>query len=74
MVKKLVWRVEEKPSPKCPYLFYLYTKNKCLREEEAIELETGRTLLQVDVALEADELPKTPDAESKRESLDPEEI
>lgn len=52
----------------------LYGKDECVREEEVVELETPRTMLQFDVAAEAGELVETPDADSERESLDEEEI
>lgn len=67
-VGKLVSGVENgKPTPIYPYLFHLYSINECLREDEALELKTARTMLQFDVTPEEGEHPESP-RESPRES------
>ena len=48
VIYRLVAHLEKKkPSPISPYLFYLYSRNECLREEEMEELEVARKNLKL---------------------------
>ena len=75
VVGKLVSRLEKgKPSPISPYLFHLYNRFECLREEETTLLVVAKYMLQVDIALEAEAQLDTKDKDSERESLGSKEI
>ena len=62
---------KRKTSSISPYLFHLYNKNECLKEEEIDELEVARKYLELSITLEAVAHPKVVEIESKRESLSP---
>ena len=53
------------------YLFNLYNKNECLKEEEIDELEVARKYLELGITVEAVVHPEVVEIESKRESLSP---
>ena len=55
IVDKLVSRLEKgKSTPISPYLFHLYNKFECLREEELQEIEVARECLELRVAPEVE--------------------
>ena len=74
VVGHLVSNLEKrKTSPISPYLFHLYNKNECLKEEEIDELEVARKYLELGITLEAVAHPEVVEIESERELLSPTE-
>ena len=54
IVGHLVSNLEKrKTSPISPYLFHLYNKNECLKEEEIDELKVARKYLELGIIPEA---------------------
>ena len=52
-MNRLVSHLEKgKPSPISPFLFYLYSRNKCLKDEEIDEIETARKYLEYGISVE----------------------
>ena len=50
---RLVSHLEKgKPSPISPYLFHLYSRNECLKDEEIDEIEAARKYLEFRVSPE----------------------
>ena len=75
IVGKLVSRLEKgKPSPINSYLFHLYNKFECLREEETTLLVVAKVMLQFDIALEPEAQPEMKDEDLEKELLGSEEI
>ena len=71
---RLVANLEKrKPSPISPYLFYLYRRNECLKEEEIEELEVARKYLELGITPDAAGHLYVVEIDSKRESLNPRE-
>ena len=53
VVHKLVFHLEKgKSTPLSPYLFHLYSKNECLKDEEIDEIEAAWKYLEVGISLE----------------------
>ena len=70
LVHKLVFKLEKgKPSPISPYLFHLYDRFECLREEEMTMLEFARMMLEFDVTPEVEAQPNPKNEDSDQESL-----
>ena len=63
-----------KASPICPYLFHLYNRFECLREEETTLLVAAKVMLQFDIAPEPKAQLEMKDIDSERELLRSEEI
>ncbi len=65
-----------KPTTICPFLFHLYRRFECLREDEIALLEAAKVMQLHGIEPEGEETAEqeVEDAESERESLDPEEI
>ena len=67
---KLVSRLEKgKSSLMSPYLFHLYHRLECLREEEIQELELAKHGLEYGVSLEAEAQLDVVEIDSDRKSL-----
>ena len=67
---KLVSRLEkEKSSPISPYLFHLYHRFKCFREEEMQELEVAKHCLEYGVSPKVETQPDVVEIYLDRESL-----
>jgi len=50
LIRKIVAGIEKrKPSVTSPYLFYLYNRNECLREDEMDKLKIARSILDFSV-------------------------
>ena len=74
MVDKLVSGLEKgKSTPINPYLFHLYNKFECLREEELQQIEVARECLELGVAPEVETQLDVVEIGSDRESLSPAE-
>ena len=72
IVGRLVANLEKrKPSLISPYLFHLYSRNECLKEEEIEELEIARKYLELGIILDAAGHPDVVEIDSERESLSP---
>ena len=70
MVDKLVSVLgKRKPIPVSLYLYHLYNKFECLREEEMQQLEVARECLELAVAPEVE--PDIVEIETDRGSLSP---
>ena len=53
VVGRLVSHLEKgKPSPISPFLFHLYSKNECLKDEEIDEIEAARKYLELGISPE----------------------
>ena len=53
VINRLVSQLEKgKPSPISPFLFHLYSNNKCLRDEEIDEIEAARKYLGFGISSE----------------------
>ena len=53
VVHRLVSHLEKgKPTPISPYLFYLYSRNECLKDEEIDEIEAAWKYLELGISLE----------------------
>ena len=71
---RLVSNLEkEKASPISPYLFHLYHRSECLREEELQEIEIAKECLEYSVGLEAETPPDIEELDSEEESIYSEE-
>ena len=71
---RLVAHLEKKkPSSISPYLFHLYSRNECLKEEEIEELEVAKKYLELGITPDAVAHPEVVEIGSKRESLSPRE-
>ena len=67
---KLVSGMENgKASPISSYLFHLYHRFECLREEEMQQLEVAKHCLEYGVGSEVETQPDVVEIDSKRESL-----
>ena len=74
VVHRLVAHLEKrKPSPISPYLFHLYSRNECLKEEEIEELEVARKYLELGITPKAPGHPGVVEIDFERESLSPRE-
>ena len=74
VVHRLVAYLEiRKPSPISPYLFHLYSRNECLKEEEIEELEVARKYLELGITPDAAGHPDVVEIDSKKELLNPRE-
>ena len=62
-----------KPSSISPYLFYLYSRNECVKEEEIEELEVARKYLELGITPDAVGHPDVVEIDSERELLSPRE-
>ena len=69
----LVHLEKKKPCPISPYLFHLYSRNECLKEEEIEELEVARKCLELGITPDAAGHPEVVEIDSERESLSPRE-
>ena len=70
VVDKLVSNLEnEKPSSICSYLFHLYHRFECLKEEEIVKIEAAKYCLEYGVSLEAEAELEVVEIDSERESL-----
>ena len=70
VVGKLVSELEKgKSSPISSYLFHLYHRFECLREEEMQELEVANHCLEYGVSSEVEAQPDVVEIDSDRESL-----
>ena len=70
VVGQLVSNLEKgKASPISPYLFHLYPRNECLREEEMQQLEVAKHCLEYGVGPEAETQLDVVEVESERESF-----
>ena len=58
-----------KPSPISPYLFHLYHKFECLREEEIVKVEVAKYCMEYGVNLEVETQLDVVEIDSDRESL-----
>ena len=71
VVEKLVSVLgKRKPTPVGPYLFHLYSKFECLRQEEMQQIEVARECLVLGVAPEVE--PDVVEIDSDKGSLSPE--
>ena len=53
VVNRLVSHLEKgKPKPISPYLFHLYSRNECLKDEEIDEIEAARKYLELGISPE----------------------
>ena len=69
VIGKLVSALEKgKPSPISPYLFHLYHRNECLREEEMDMIEVAKYSLEYGVSPKAKTQPDVVEIDSERES------
>ena len=74
VVHRLVAHLEKKkPSPISPYLFHLYSRNECLKEEEIEELEVARKYLELGITPDVAGHLEVVEIDSERESLSPRE-
>ena len=74
VVGRLVANLEKKkPSPISPYLFHLYSRNECLKEEEIEELEVARKYLELGITPEAAGHLEVVEIDFEKESLSPKE-
>ena len=74
VVHRLVAHLEKrKPSPISPYLFHLYSRNECLKEEEIVELEVARKYLELGITPEAAGHPEVVEIDFEKEFLSPRE-
>ena len=74
VVDKLVSMLEKgKPTLVSPYLFHLYSKFECLREEEIQQIEIARDCLELGVAPEGEPKPDVVEIGSDKGSLNPRE-
>ena len=72
VVHRLVAHLEKKkPSSISPYLFCLYSRNECLKEEEIEELEVARKYLELGITLDAVAHLEIVEVGSERELLSP---
>ena len=72
VVHRLVAHLEKKkPFSIRPYLFHLYSRNECLKEEEIEELEVARKYLELGITPDAVLHPEVVEIGSERESLRP---
>ena len=70
IVDKLVFGLAKgKPTPISPYLFHLYNRFKCLREDEMQQIEIAKECLEHDVGPEAETQPDVVEIETDRESF-----
>ena len=60
---------KKKPSSISLYLFHMYSKNECLKEEEIEELEVAKKYLELGITLDAAGHPNVVEIDSKRKSL-----
>ena len=58
-----------KPTPIGPYLFHLYNRFKCFREDEMQQIEIAKECLEHDVGPEAETQPDVVEIETDRESF-----
>ena len=57
---------KRKPTPISPYIFHLYSKFKCLREEEIQQIEIAKDCLELGVAPEGEPEPDVVEIGSNR--------
>ena len=70
VANRLVSHLEKgKPSPFSPYLFHLYSRNECLKDEEIDEIEAARKYLEFGVSLETIMLSEEEGSEHRSPSL-----
>ena len=66
-VHRLVAHLEKgKPTPISPYLFHMYSRNECLKDEEIDEIEAVRKYLELGISLE---IAATPEGEGSERGL-----
>ena len=70
VVNRLVSHLEKgKPSPISPFLFHLYSRNECLKDEEIDEIEAAKKYLEFGISSEIVNLSN--EEGSKRQSPNP---
>ena len=69
VANRLVSHLEkDKPSPISPFLFHLYSRNKCLKDEEIDEIEAAQKYLEFGVSPEIMMLSKEEESEHRSPS------
>ena len=70
VVGKLVSALEKgKPFPISPYLFHLYHRFECLREEEIVKVEAAKYCMECGISPEAEMQPDVVEIDSDRKSI-----
>ena len=70
VVGRLVSHLEKgKPSPISPFLFHLYSRNECLKDEEIDVIEAARKYLELGISLETVMLSEEEGSEHRSPSL-----